>query len=122
MSTQMSVDEAAMHAAIMAVNEALEKDDSAETLTALNNPNTCLVKVEKENIERYQAALVKSKKDKSVKAQVDVKERERERERERGCVCKWRYRCCIYRVHVHVYYTFSELHREHVNVYLANAN
>ena len=59
-----------MHAAIMAVNQALEKDDSAETLAALRNPNTCLVKVEGDNIERYQTALVKAKGGKAVKAQV----------------------------------------------------
>ena len=67
---QMSVDEAAMHAAIMAVNEALEKENSAETLTALRNPNTCLVKVEGDNAERYHDVLIKAKRDKASKAQV----------------------------------------------------
>ena len=59
-----------MHAAIMAVNEALEKEDRAETLTALRNPNTCLVKVEGDNAERYQGLLVKAKREKALKAQV----------------------------------------------------
>jgi hypothetical protein len=67
---QMSVDEAAMHAAIMAVNEALDKESSAETLAALRNPNTCLVKVEGDNAERYQGILIKAKRDKASKAQV----------------------------------------------------
>ena len=59
-----------MHAAIMAVNEALEKEDSTETLAALRNPNTCLVKVERDNAERYQGLLVNAKKEKALKAQV----------------------------------------------------
>ena len=66
----MSVDEAAMHAAIMAVNEALEKESSAETLAALRNPNTCLVKVEGDNAERYQEVLMNAKRGKASKAQV----------------------------------------------------
>ena len=66
----MSVDEAAMHAAILAVNEALEKESSTETLAALRNPNTCLVKVEGDNAERYQNILIKAKRDKAAKAQV----------------------------------------------------
>ena len=59
-----------MHAAIMAVNEALEKEDSAETIAALRNPNTCLVKVEGGNAERYQAILIQAKRDKGTRAQV----------------------------------------------------
>ena len=59
-----------MHAAIMAVNEALEKESSAETLAALRNPNTCLVKVEGDNTERYQNVLIKAKREKASKAQV----------------------------------------------------
>ena len=66
----MSVDEAAMHAAIMAVNEALDKESSAETLAALRNPNTCLVKVEGDKAERYHGILIKAKRDKASKAQV----------------------------------------------------
>ena len=68
----MSVDEAAMHAAILAVNEALEKESSTETLAALRNPNTCLVKVEGDNAERYQNILIKAKRDKAAKAQVRI--------------------------------------------------
>ena len=67
---QMSVDEAAVHAAIMAVNQALDKESSAETLAALRNPNACLVKVEGDNAERYQAVLVAAKREKTSKAQV----------------------------------------------------
>ena len=66
----MSVDEAAMHAAIMAVNAALEKEDSAETIAALRNPNTCLVKVEGDNAERYQTILIQAKRDKATRTQV----------------------------------------------------
>lgn len=68
----MTVDEAAIHAAIMAVNEALEKEDSAETFNALENPNTCLKKLEGSNAERYHASLLQAKKDKASKSTVGV--------------------------------------------------
>ena len=65
----MTVDEATIHAAIMAVNEALEKENSQETFQALSNPNTCLINLEEENAEKYQDALLYGKKEKASKCQ-----------------------------------------------------
>lgn len=79
LTNQMSVDEAAVHAAIMAVNKALEKDDPAVTLAALRNPMTCLAAVEEESSERYHSLLYQAKKDKSARSQngsVDESERD----------------------------------------------
>lgn len=68
----MTVDEATIHAAILAVNEALEKEDSAETFAALSNPNTCLKKLEEANAERYQALLLQGKREKAAKSGAQV--------------------------------------------------
>ena len=66
---QMTVDEAAVHAAILAINEALDKEDPAETLGALQNPNACLVKVDESSASRYHDLLLKNKTEKASKAQ-----------------------------------------------------
>lgn len=70
----MSVDEATMHAAILAVNEALEKESSSETFTALRNPNTCIKRLEEENAERYQVFLCQAKRNKAAAALSEVHE------------------------------------------------
>ena len=63
-----------VHAAVMAINEVLEKEDIVETFKALQNPAACLVDVHLENAPRYQVTLLKSKRDKASKAgpQVNV--------------------------------------------------
>ncbi len=68
----MTVDEAAVHAAILAINEALDKEEPGETLTALKNANACLVKVDESNAPRYHDLLLEAKRDKANRAsQVD---------------------------------------------------
>ena len=42
LAEELPVDEAAFHAAIMAINDALDGPDASKTLKALNNPNACL--------------------------------------------------------------------------------
>ncbi len=66
----MTVDEATMHAAILAVNEALDKGDTTETFTSLSNPNTCLAKLTEDNAARYQDILIKAKGNKASTSQV----------------------------------------------------
>ena len=66
----MTVDEAAVHAAILAINEALDKEEHQETMAALLNPNACLVKVDEGNAERYHTSLLRDKNEKAEKAQV----------------------------------------------------
>ncbi|XP_064390864.1 ras GTPase-activating-like protein IQGAP1 isoform X3 [Halichondria panicea] len=80
LANEMTVDEAAVHAAILAINEALDKDDPVETLTALQNANACLVKVEESSAPRYHDLLLGAKKDKENRATQngDVEESERD--------------------------------------------
>ena len=61
-----------VHAAVMAINEVLEKEDVAETLRALQNPAACLVDVQSENGPRYQVSLLSAKREKSSKAGAQV--------------------------------------------------
>ena len=42
LAEELPVDEAAFHAAIMAINDALDGPDASKTLKVLNNPNACL--------------------------------------------------------------------------------
>jgi len=81
LTSEMSVDEAAIHAAIMAINETLEKDDPQETLTSLQNPCACLAKVEADNADRYHTTLLQAKRDKSARSgaqngDIDVSEKD----------------------------------------------
>ena len=46
LAEELPVDEAAFHAAIMAINDALDGPDASKTLKALNNPNACLQDVD----------------------------------------------------------------------------
>lgn len=86
----MTVDEAAIHAAIMAINEALERENSQETFNALSNSNACLTKLDQANADKYQTLLMGAKREKAAKCQVSGKGRERVvggGDRERG---RWR--------------------------------
>lgn len=62
-----------VHAAVMAINEVLEKEDAQETLKALQNPSACLVDVQAGNAERYQPHLLQAKRDKAERAGSQVK-------------------------------------------------
>ena len=57
-----------VHAAVMAINEVLEREVVAETLRALQNPAACLVDVLPKNAPRYHPSLLSAKRDKSAKA------------------------------------------------------
>lgn len=61
-----------VHAAVMAINEVLEKEDSDETIKALQNPAACLVDVQPENSQRYQVTLLKAKREKTAKSVAQV--------------------------------------------------
>ena len=45
LAEEMPVDEAAFHAAILAINKALDGQDFKVTLIALQNPNACLIDI-----------------------------------------------------------------------------
>lgn len=50
-----------VHAAVIAINEALDKGVDADTLEALLNPNACLNGITKENANEYQSRLSSAK-------------------------------------------------------------
>ncbi|XP_065836977.1 ras GTPase-activating-like protein IQGAP1 [Oscarella lobularis] len=68
LAKEMSVDEAAVHAAILAINEAIDKGEASATLAALNNPVAGLLNVSAANADRYQDALSREKTEKVSKA------------------------------------------------------
>ena len=62
----------AVHAAVIAINEALDVGDSVATMKALRNPNACLTGLEGENEADYQNRLLESKKAKAEAARNKV--------------------------------------------------
>lgn len=61
-----------MHAAVLVINEAIDKQIAEETLQALLNPAALLTKVEKDQSERYQQELYTAKRNKEDRSQERV--------------------------------------------------
>ncbi|KAI0214249.1 Ras GTPase-activating-like protein IQGAP1 [Lamellibrachia satsuma] len=61
LANEMPVDEAALHAAVIAVNEAIDRQVTEDTVAALENPAVHLVNVNTELSEEYQAVLYAAK-------------------------------------------------------------
>nr|CAB3256707.1 IQ motif containing GTPase activating protein homolog [Phallusia mammillata] len=61
LANELSVDEAALHAAVIAINEALEAGDEDVTMAAMRNPNACLNHLDATNKSDYQQRLLASK-------------------------------------------------------------
>ena len=57
-----------MHAAIIAINEAVDQQDAAETYTALQNPSAMLVHLEPDYQDQYQELLYQAKQTKAENA------------------------------------------------------
>lgn len=70
---ELGVDEAAKHAAVIAINEILLKEDADVTLEALNNKKAYLNYIEPANKIRYQDILYLAKLDKTESAQDEGK-------------------------------------------------
>ncbi|XP_071965733.1 ras GTPase-activating-like protein IQGAP1 isoform X2 [Antedon mediterranea] len=68
LAENMSVDEAALHAAVIAINEAVERENADETLGALQNANALLVNVDPEDKQEYQNELFSAKEEKKENA------------------------------------------------------
>ena len=54
-----------VHAAIIAINEAVDQQVAADTMAALNNPSALLVNLEQEYMEDYQTMLYEAKENKA---------------------------------------------------------
>ncbi|OWF47735.1 ras GTPase-activating-like protein IQGAP1 isoform X2 [Mizuhopecten yessoensis] len=57
LANELTVDDAALHAAIIAINEAVDHEKPEETLAALENPSAMLVNLRTEGSEDYQELL-----------------------------------------------------------------
>ncbi|XP_008576946.1 PREDICTED: ras GTPase-activating-like protein IQGAP2, partial [Galeopterus variegatus] len=70
LANELSVDEAALHAAVIAINEAIEKGIAEQTIITLRNPNAVLTLVDDNLAQEYQKELWEAKKKKEENARL----------------------------------------------------
>ncbi|XP_064295391.1 ras GTPase-activating-like protein IQGAP2 isoform X6 [Phalacrocorax carbo] len=70
LASELSVDEAALHAAVIAINEAIEKGIAEQTIATLRNPNAMLLNVDEELAQEYQNELFEAKRRKESNARL----------------------------------------------------
>uniref|UniRef100_A0A673UF07 IQ motif containing GTPase activating protein 2 n=1 Tax=Suricata suricatta TaxID=37032 RepID=A0A673UF07_SURSU len=70
LANELSVDEAALHAAVIAINEAIEKRLAEQTVKTLRNPNAVLTLIDDTLAEEYQKELWEAKKRKEENARL----------------------------------------------------
>nr|XP_031529268.1 ras GTPase-activating-like protein IQGAP2 [Vicugna pacos] len=70
LANELSVDEAALHAAVIAINEAIEKGIAEQTIVTLRNPNAMLTLVDDNLAQEYQKELWEAKKRKEENARL----------------------------------------------------
>uniref|UniRef100_A0AAR2K963 IQ motif containing GTPase activating protein 2 n=1 Tax=Pygocentrus nattereri TaxID=42514 RepID=A0AAR2K963_PYGNA len=77
LANELSVDEAALHAAVIAINEAIDKGQAEGTMAALQNPNAMLRNTQKELANDYQDTLSQAKKRKeALRSSIATEERD----------------------------------------------
>ncbi|XP_020645708.3 ras GTPase-activating-like protein IQGAP1 isoform X1 [Pogona vitticeps] len=82
LANELSVDEAALHAAVIAINDAVERQIPAETFAAMRNPNAMLVNLEETLAPDYQGTLYQAKQEKTANARNRIASEDAERERD----------------------------------------
>uniref|UniRef100_A0A8U8B512 Uncharacterized protein n=1 Tax=Geospiza parvula TaxID=87175 RepID=A0A8U8B512_GEOPR len=82
LANELSVDEAALHAAVIAINEAIDHQVPADTLTAMKNPNAMLINLDDQLESTYQATLYRAKQDKMDNAKNRIASESPDRERD----------------------------------------
>ncbi|NXJ26923.1 IQGA1 protein, partial [Dicrurus megarhynchus] len=82
LANELSVDEAALHAAVIAINEAIDRQVPADTLTAMKNPNAMLINLDDRLESTYQATLYRAKQDKMENAKNRIASESSDRERD----------------------------------------
>ncbi|KFW69388.1 Ras GTPase-activating-like IQGAP2, partial [Pygoscelis adeliae] len=70
LASELSVDEAALHAAVIAINEAIEKGIAEQTIATLRNANAMLLNVDEELAQDYQNELFEAKRRKESNARL----------------------------------------------------
>ncbi|XP_057692899.1 ras GTPase-activating-like protein IQGAP1 [Corythoichthys intestinalis] len=61
LANELSVDEAALHAAVIAINEAIDQGVPEGTMAAMQNPNAMLVNLDPNSAQQYQNTLYQAK-------------------------------------------------------------
>uniref|UniRef100_A0A3B3T8H4 IQ motif containing GTPase activating protein 1 n=1 Tax=Paramormyrops kingsleyae TaxID=1676925 RepID=A0A3B3T8H4_9TELE len=64
LANELSVDEAALHAAVIAINEAIDQGNPEGTMAAMQNPNAMLVNMAPRSAQYYQDTLFQAKAEK----------------------------------------------------------
>ncbi|NXW57782.1 IQGA1 protein, partial [Eurystomus gularis] len=82
LANELSVDEAALHAAVIAINEAIDHRVPANTLMAMKNPNAMLINLDDQLEFPYQDTLYRAKQDKMENAKNRIASEDSERERD----------------------------------------
>ncbi|KFV46540.1 Ras GTPase-activating-like IQGAP1, partial [Gavia stellata] len=82
LANELSVDEAALHAAVIAINEAIDRQVPADTLMAMKNPNAMLINLDDQLESTYQDILYRAKQDKMENAKNRIASENSERERD----------------------------------------
>ncbi|NXG87300.1 IQGA1 protein, partial [Stercorarius parasiticus] len=82
LANELSVDEAALHAAVIAINEAIDHQVPADTLMAMKNPNAMLINLDDQLESTYQDTLYRAKRDKMENAKNRIASENSERERD----------------------------------------
>ncbi|XP_032416791.1 ras GTPase-activating-like protein IQGAP1 [Xiphophorus hellerii] len=81
LASELSVDEAALHAAVIAINEAIDQGVPEGTLAAMQNPNAVLLNLDSDSAQKYHDTLYQAKGEKvasSRKRQLENTEAERD--------------------------------------------
>ncbi|TRY65856.1 hypothetical protein DNTS_018018 [Danionella cerebrum] len=64
LANELSVDEAALHAAVIAINDAIDHGVPEGTLAAMRNPNAMLLQLDESTAQQYQDTLFQAKSEK----------------------------------------------------------
>uniref|UniRef100_U3FCJ3 Ras GTPase-activating-like protein IQGAP1 n=1 Tax=Micrurus fulvius TaxID=8637 RepID=U3FCJ3_MICFL len=82
LANELSLDEAALHAAVIAINEAIDHQIPTETFVAMKNPNAMLVNLDESLALVYQSTLHQAKQHKAENARKRVASEDAGRERD----------------------------------------
>ncbi|XP_027753001.1 ras GTPase-activating-like protein IQGAP1 [Empidonax traillii] len=82
LANELSVDEAALHAAIIAINEAIDRQVPADTFMAMKNANAMLINLDDQLESTYQDTLYRAKQDKMENAKNRIASESSDRERD----------------------------------------
>uniref|UniRef100_A0A671TSY5 IQ motif containing GTPase activating protein 2 n=1 Tax=Sparus aurata TaxID=8175 RepID=A0A671TSY5_SPAAU len=86
LANELSVDEAALHAAVIAINDAVDRGQASVTMGALNNPNAMLKNIHEALAQDYQDTLSQEKRSSVATEERDVYEELLTQQEIQGCL------------------------------------